>query len=167
MLSGEHRERAERMFRAYGAGVGGYVLARVRDAELAEAITSGVFLIVVERIGQCRSSEAGWLWSIVRSEIARHFRDRRDHDPLDEAVADGAMSPPERIARDEMQAHLAEAMRNLSEEQQELIGMKFFLDMSNLDIAAATGKTASNVGVMLHRAVKQLRSLMQRVEAEP
>jgi hypothetical protein len=38
--------------------------------------------------------------------------------------------------------------------------MKFFLDMPNTDIAEALGMTPSNVGVVVHRAVKRLRELM-------
>src|SRR5437764_4102078 len=79
----DRRDGIERLFRKYGKGVGSYVYARLGDADLAESITSAVFLVVVRRFEQCRSSPAGWIWSIVRSELARHFRDRRPADPLD------------------------------------------------------------------------------------
>ena len=39
----------ERLFRQYGRGVGGYLLARTGDPELAEEITARVFLTVVRR----------------------------------------------------------------------------------------------------------------------
>src|SRR5690349_7950637 len=64
----DRRAQVESLFRQYGRGVGSYVLARVGDADLAETITSNVFLIVVRRIDQCRGSASAWLWSIVRSE---------------------------------------------------------------------------------------------------
>ena len=33
--------------------------------------------VVVRNIEQCNGSPVAWLWSIVRSELARHFRDRK------------------------------------------------------------------------------------------
>jgi RNA polymerase sigma-70 factor (ECF subfamily) len=155
--SDQRREKIEALFRTYARGVGGYVLARVGGAELAEAITSRVFLIVVRNIEQCRTSEASWLWSIVRSELARHFRDRKDHAVLDESVPDPGVEPSEEASRREMQARTRQALARLTEEHQQLVYMKFFLGMSNKAIAAETGLTVSNVGVLIHRALKQLR----------
>jgi RNA polymerase sigma-70 factor (ECF subfamily) len=161
----QRRERIETLFRTYARGVGGYVLARVGNAELAEAITSRVFLIVVRSIEQCKTSPASWLWSIVRSELARHFRDRKDHAALDESLPDPAAEPPERASQREMQARTREALARLSEEHQRLVYMKFFQGMANKEIAAATGLTASNVGVLIHRALKQLRGYLAPTQA--
>lgn len=141
--------------------MGSYVLARVGDGDVAETITSNVFLIVVRRIEQCRSSPAAWLWSIVRSELARHFRRRRPTSILDESHPDPAAGPPEAAATAEMQARTRSALARLSDEQQHIIYLKFYLDVPNTEIAATLGISASNVGVIVHRAVKRLRELME------
>src|SRR5205823_13747175 len=114
----ERGDGIERLFRRYGKGVGSYVYARLGDADLAESITSAVFLVVVRRFEQCRSSPAGWIWSVVRSELARHFRDRRPAEPLDAAgsVADAAAPPFEAAARRETQARMRAALERLTEE---------------------------------------------------
>ena len=39
--------------------------------------------------------------------------------------------------------------------------MKFFLELSNLEIAETLNLTPSNVGVKLHRALKALRSRLE------
>ena len=154
----ERREMVESLFRKYGRGVGNYVLARVGSVDLAESITSGVFLIVVERIEQCRSSPAAWLWSIVRSEIARHFRQHRPTGPVaSQEPIDSSPQPGELAARREMQIQMRLALESLTDEQQRLIYLKFFQDMSNAEIAEALGLSPSNVGVIIHRAVKRLR----------
>lgn len=155
------RDEIERLFREHGKGVGGYVLARVGSAELAEAITARVFLTVVRRFDQCRTSPAGWLWSIARTEIARHFRDRKEHAPLDERIPDRSAGPEEEAVRHEMQGRMRVALARLNEEQQRLIYMKFFQEMPNVEIAKATGYSVSNVGVMVHRAIKKLREWME------
>jgi hypothetical protein len=55
---------------------------------------------------------------------------------------------------------MSRALGRLGDEQQALIYMKFFLDMNNTDIAQALDMSPSNVGVVIHRAVKRLRELM-------
>lgn len=162
----DRREQIEQLFTTYARGVGAYLYARLADAELAEAITSRVFLIVVRSIEQCKGSPVAWLWSIVRSELARHFRDRKRHAPLDESVpAASADEPLERAARREMQLRTRRALERLPDDTQALVYMKFFQGMANKDIAAATGLTATNVGVQIHRALKQLRTYLEPAHA--
>jgi RNA polymerase sigma-70 factor, ECF subfamily len=160
-LNEEHRRQVEELFRRYGRGVGSYVRARVGDAHVAETITSSVFLTVVRRIEQCRSSPEGWLWSIVRTEISRYYRDRRQTEVIDLAAADPAPSPVQSAELGEMQARMRQALELLTEQQHRIIYLKFFQDMSNVEIAAAMALSPSNVGVIVHRAVARLRALME------
>lgn len=150
----------EHLFRQYGKGVGSYVLARVGDPELAEEITARVFLTVVHCYDQLRGSAISWLWTIVRREIARHFRDR-NHQLLGEIEWPVLQELPlDQMERQETQTRLQSALAQLTDEQQEILYLKFFLDVRNLEIASARGLTPSHVGVLIHRALKQLRALM-------
>lgn len=160
----DRREAIEQLFVQYGRGVGSYVMARVGDADLAEEITARVFLTVVRRFGQCRGSAVGWLWAIVRSELARHFRGPRRPDPLSDEVVDPADGPPERAERREMHLRMRTALEALSDGEHEIVYMKFFLQLRNKEIAEAMGMTASNVGVKVHRALKRLHEML---ETEP
>lgn len=155
----DRREAIERLFVRYGEGVGSYVLARVGDAELAEEITARVFCTAVRHFDRCHTSEVGWLWSIVRSELARHFRGRRP-EPLPEDLLDPADNPAEHAVRRETQRSLQAALEQLDEDEQQIISLKYFLQVRNTEIAAALGLSASNVGVKIHRAVKRLQELM-------
>jgi RNA polymerase sigma-70 factor (ECF subfamily) len=159
-LGRDHRGEIERLFRAHGSGVGSYLLARVGDPELAEELTARVFLAVVRGYHQLHGSAVGWLWTIVRTELARHFREHRAQAPPPEDLPAPLELPPEQLARRELHASLRAALGKLSQEQQQLVGLKFFLGLGNQQIAAATGLSASNVGVKLHRALKELRDLL-------
>lgn len=141
--------------------MGNFLLSRLGDAELAEELTSRVFVTVVRCIDQCRGNEAAWLWAIVRSEMARHLRDRKLHAEADETIADRAAATPADLAdARETALRLKSALAQLGDAQQTIIYMKFFQDMRNIDIAAATGLTPANVGVMVHRSLKALRDLL-------
>jgi RNA polymerase sigma-70 factor (ECF subfamily) len=167
LLTDDRRQQVEELFRRYGKGVGSYVLARVGDADLAETITSAVFLTVVRRIDQCRTSPVAWLWSIVRTELARYFRDRKEFQSLDGLPAEPpdtseqAQDPGRQAERREDGRRIRRALEQLTDEQQTLVYMKFFLDLPNVEIAESLGMTPGNVGVVAHRAVKRLRELME------
>ncbi len=160
-LNAQRNEQLEALFRHYGSGIGGFLRSRVKDPELAEELTARVFLTAVRRFHQLHGPAAAWLWSIVRSELAKHFRDRRLHIAPSADLPDSRVLPPEELERQEAQRGLLKALDRLPEEQQELVHMKFFLNLANLEIAAATGLTPSNVGVLVHRALKQLRAWME------
>ena len=119
-----------------------------------------MFLTVVSHFGQCRGSAAAWLWSIVRNEVANYFRCRKESGPLDPQWPDPSPDPPTAAADAEMQGRLHQALEQLPEERHQLVYMKFFLDMANVEIASACGLNAVTVGVRVHRVLKELRALM-------
>ena len=160
-MDAENRKQIEQLFAQYGRGVGGYVLARVGDADLAEEITARVFLTVVRKIKQCRGSTVAWMWAIVRNEIGLHFRRRRASTPLPDDLVAPVESPPEIAQKQEMQFRLTEALGRLTDQQHQIVTMKFFLKTPNTEIAEALGLSASNVGVKVHRALKRLHELME------
>ena len=160
-MTEDERRAVEGLFARYSEGVGSFLLARVGDAELAEEITARVFHTVVRKFAQCRRSPAAWLWAIVRTALAEHFRRRRPHEPADPQLPDGAAGPDEQAERLEMQRRTRAALAKLPEDTQKIIYMKFYQDMRNVEIAKATGLTPSNVGVLVHRSLKRLRALIE------
>jgi RNA polymerase sigma-70 factor (ECF subfamily) len=79
--------------------------------------------------------------------------------PLDEAVmvaASGATPEDESALRSDA-ARLAELLKTLTDRDRELIALKYGAEMSNRDIARATGLSESNVGTILYRATQVLR----------
>lgn len=173
MLTDEQRQQIESLYRRFGKGVGSYVLTRTGDRHLAESITGRVFLIVVRRFEQCTGNPVAWLWSIVRSELARQFRDRKRHEPIaghsaaacGHEPADTLTDPADRVEQADQAVQIRWALDQLDEPAHTLVYMKFFLEMSNTDIAAALAMTPGHVGVSAHRALKRLKELMERGRA--
>jgi RNA polymerase sigma-70 factor, ECF subfamily len=161
LLTEEARKRIEDLFHRYGAGLASYVLVRVGSPELAEEITARVFLTVVRHFHQQHGSLAGWLWSIVRTELSRHFRRPALETFPDDVVAD-VSSPGARLEQEEQAAELRDVLEKLPTEEQELVSLKFFLGLGNQEIADVTGLTPNHVGVKLHRALRALRVLLER-----
>ena len=160
-MNAARREEIEQLFLQNRRGVGSYAYARVGDADIAESITAKVFLLVVRRWDQCHTSRTAWLWAIVRNEIARHFRDRRDHEIVHDDIEDDAARPPDEVEQRETWKRMRDALDQLSDEHREIVYLKFFQQMRNKDIATATGRSADNIGVIVHRALQRLRQLME------
>ena len=149
------------LFLRCGPGVGSYVLLRVGSPELAEEITARVFLTVVRQFPQQNGSLIGWLWSIVRTELGRHYR-QRPVQAFREDIESAEPMPLEEMERKELAELLRHCLDRLPEDEHQLISLKFFLGLGNQEIAEATGLTPSNVGVKLHRILKGLRGQLEK-----
>lgn len=153
-----------------------YVAYLVRDRAAAEDLTAAVCERALVRLHQYdagRGSLDAWMFAIARNAIRNYWRDRQTRP----AAASLEMLPeihgrggsPEEIAEraESFRAVLAQ-MSQLSEQEQEVVAMRFGADVSNVDIAKVLGITPTHVGVILHRALKKLReALHTEMDHEP
>src|SRR5436309_1378434 len=119
-LNEDARKKIEDLFVRYAAGVSRCVLLRVGSPELAEEITARVFLSVVRNFHQQDGSVVGWLWAILRTELARHFREK-PHQAYPPDLAALSALPAEAMERQERSALLHAALRKLGDDDQQLI----------------------------------------------
>jgi len=62
-------------------------------------------------------------------------------------------------------AAVMDLLEHLSPNQQEVVRLKFQDELSYKQISSVTGLTVSNVGFLLHTALRRLRSGLQQLEA--
>ena len=128
---------------------------------------SAVFEKVLDKYDSFDPARHGlepWLFAIARNTLNDHFRRRKVRGwftitDREESIASSQSVEGEAL-RTEENALLLAALAQLSEEERELIAMKFTLGMTNRDIAGETGLGESNVGVILFRAMKKLKELL-------
>ena len=148
----------------YFSRVYNYVRYRIADAEVADDLTAQVFertLIHIDAYRPDRAPFAAWLFAIARNLVSDHLRAsrRRKWISLD-ALRNWTSAEPQpdvAIIRDETRVELLQAMSRLSDRERDLIALKFAAGLTNRDIAELMGLSASNVGVILYRAVRRLR----------
>ena len=58
----------------------------------------------------------------------------------------------------------AEALRRLGDRERELVVLKVYEEKSYKEIAEITGLTVSNVGFILHTAMKKLATMLSKKE---
>jgi RNA polymerase sigma-70 factor (ECF subfamily) len=172
------RERVERaqagdvsaiseLYDSYAGPLLRYILARVYERELAQDLTQEVFIRVIKGIAKFEyrdeKSFVGWLYTIASNVLTTHQRRRRFiSTPLDaehEAQADESQSETLRIFN---RIALEEAMVQLTEDQQQVLVLRFFADMSNSEVAGLLRRSEGAVKAIQHRALQSLQKILGR-----
>lgn len=135
---------------------------RLGDTADTEDLTARTFEKAWRGRYRYRSDVAGfatWLLMIARNVAIDHGRARPRCESIDVAsrkrYLDHSREEPA-IQRADAQ-RLAALLATLPPRQRELIAMKYGAEMTDRDIARATGLSESNVGAILHRAVDTVR----------
>ncbi len=164
------RESFGRIFDLYHLPVYRYVLARVGSAADAEDIAAETFVAAFGAIGRFRWQGPpfeAWLFRIARSKIADHQRrlHRRPPPANIDACAPDLLVGDEDVAnqvvrRDEQQRVLG-AMSHLSNDQRDVLALRFFAGLSLEEAAGALGRSPAAVKQLQFRAVTALRRRME------
>ena len=105
-----------------------------------------------------------WLFTVARNGALDHLRRRKRITPLDDeliqAMPSGERSPDESAVLQDNLDGVERFLSRLSDNQREVVRLKFQHDLSYQEIAEATGLKVGNVGFLLHSALKRLRELM-------
>ncbi len=151
----------ERVYRDLLPRVYRFFCYRVGDAVSAEDLTAATFEKAWgsrKRYRKDLGGFPGWVFGIARRVSADYFRSYQAAVALDVAVSNPAEGPVEdTIQRNRDFERLAELLGGLSLRERELISFKYGGGMTNREIAQLIGLSESNVGTILHRAVRRLR----------
>jgi len=145
-----------------------YIYHRVGQAEQAEDLTGQVFVRMLEavRTGQgWKSSFSGWLYRIAHNLVIDFYRRRGrasfvDIDEAPPIIAtedDPSRQAQATLDREDLRA----ALGQLTEEQAQVITLRFLEDLSIAEVAAIMGKNEGAIKALQYRAVLALRRIMQ------
>ena len=152
------------IYDAYAGKIYSYLYHRTGDSSVAEDLCGDVFIRMLEAITAGRawtSSLQGWLYRIAHNLIIDHYRrqTKRDGPELDESW----MAPETYAETFEglfSTAQLRTAMRFLTEEQRQVVILKFVEGLSNAEVADALGKTEGAIKALQHRALSSIKRIV-------
>ena len=151
----------------YEAKIYSYVFRRTGDQSLAEDLTAQVFLKMLESIRDRKawhSSFSGWLYRIAHNLVIDHYRRRDRHGAVDIEEAPAMASDLEDpVATAEMNINaerLRAAIRRLTEEQAEVVSLRFLEGYSIAEVASLTNRTEGAIKALQYRAVATLRTML-------
>ena len=159
------REAFGELYRLYAPRIHRFVAYQVNDRVLAEDLTNQVFMRAMKAIGRYQHHSVpqfnAWLFRIARNVVVDHWRAKRDTVSLDEALAtergETLDAHFESLSRRE---ELQVAMQKLTEDQREVLVLRFGMGMSHREIAEQTGRNEEAIRALQFRAIRSLRAIM-------
>lgn len=154
------------LYRRYAPAVFRYLFYRLGDPQMAEDLTSEVFVRALEALPRYRRRGlpfSAWLYRIAGARVADYFRQRRRRPTVALHSERGARSePPEEEVLARMTAEeLQRALVRLTDLQQQVIVLRFVEGLSHSEVAAIVGKSEEAVRVLQFRALRALRRLLE------
>jgi RNA polymerase sigma factor (sigma-70 family) len=136
-----------------------YAARLVRDSDAARDIVQDVFTkLCTQDPTQVGPVLPQWLYTVCRNRALDVRRKEKRMMRLADGDLDVAANHvPRPVDVAEVVVRLVE---QLSDDQQEVIRLRFAHAMSYQQIAEITGHSVSNVGVLIHTAIKKLREKM-------
>jgi RNA polymerase sigma-70 factor (ECF subfamily) len=151
-----------------------YIYRRTGDEVLAEDMTAQVFMKMLQAIREEKawhSSFSGWLYRIAHNLVIDFYRqrDRHGHVSLDDnpTLSDENDNPVENVAAQMEAEQVRFAMRQLTDEQAEVLSLRFLEGYSIQEVASMMNKTEGAIKALQYRAVATLRQLLEYSQASP
>jgi len=155
----------EQAMREYESPLIGYAFTLLNDIDSARDVVQDTFLRL------CRQDPAKvqvqlrpWLFTVCRNRALDVLRKERRTEPLKEnhwqKVAGPGLQPDERLDLQERLAQLRSLLNHLTQNQREVIILKFQQGLSYQEIHKVTNLSTSNIGFLIHAGLKRLRESM-------
>lgn len=153
-----------RLYDRYVQPVYRYLYSRLGSAPEAEDIASQTFITAYESLPKYRERGqfSAWLFRIAQSKMNDHFRRSRREVGLEAAgeilEREDALGA---LIRAEELSQIRFLIKNLNEEEQDLIRLRYVADLSFAEIAELTGKREDAVKKTLYRLLARLKGQME------
>jgi RNA polymerase sigma-70 factor (ECF subfamily) len=169
-------ETIEELFAALEAPLLSYGLRLTGEIGLAEDVVQEAFMKLHSQFKEVREPRR-WLYRTVHNLALNQRRSAAKIVSINSAssaenenspdTADPAPLPDEQIIRMEGIGQVRLSIETLDDRSRELIRLKFTDELSYKDIAARTGISVSNVGYILHHALKTIGDELARTGVVP
>lgn len=146
------------IYDSYVGDVYRYAYSRIGDAADAEDVTAQTFMAVIETLPRYRDrgSFSGWIFQIAYSKTMDLFRKQRRKPgdiPLDAAYSDEVL---EQVVKGQMVDQLSLLLKDLDEDERELIRLRFVAGLSWVEIATVLVRKEDAVRKSLTRTLERL-----------
>ncbi|HRO90099.1 MAG TPA: sigma-70 family RNA polymerase sigma factor [Promineifilum sp.] len=138
-----------------------YLSFRINDPQTAEDLTSEVFIRFLSAIKD-RSAPPntirGWLYGAARNVLKEQYRKqkRMTWTELDEEITATGHTPEQRMEERAGRQELREALADLTQEQQDVLALRFGYGMPIKDVAETVNKSEGSVKMLQVRAIAAL-----------
>jgi RNA polymerase sigma-70 factor, ECF subfamily len=156
------------LYRASVQPIFRYIAHRVNDPQLAEDLTADVFTRALKSMAAYQEQGRpflAWLYRIAHARVVDYYR-RADRRPL-ESDLDAEPIPVEadmdqQLLRRQAAKGLRAAIADLTEDQQQVVILRFIEGHRIEVVAQLMGKNANAIKALQHRALRTLANRLKR-----
>ncbi|MCP5047521.1 MAG: sigma-70 family RNA polymerase sigma factor [bacterium] len=153
-----------------------YILHRTANAELARDLTSETFYKALNKLWTFRWQNVpflAWLYRIASNEVNGFYRKHKNYKnvPLEDIMENSGSEyrhlkeelegAKEEINNNLLFMELQQAVSCLGNKYQEVVTLRFFEHKKVKEVAEILNKSEGTVKSLLHRALKQLKEIME------
>jgi len=158
------------LYERYVKRIYNYVYYRTGNHHDAEDLTARVFQRALSHIPRYQNRGvpfSAWLYRIAHNLVVNWHRDRKRRHVISiddlALTALKAEAPEEFTEKQEQQELLLDAIRNLPDDRQQLLMLKFIDRLSNAEIGEIMGRSEGAVKSLYHRTLLALRDEISRM----
>ncbi len=143
----------------------GYAASILNDTDRARDVVQDTFIRLCQQDpAKVRDSLKSWLFTVCRNRSLDLLRKDKRIQPLDDIqwkkVAGPGLQPDEQSELEERHARVLRILERLSDNQREVIILKFQQGLSYQEIHEVTGLSTGNIGYLIHTGLKRVRELL-------
>jgi RNA polymerase sigma-70 factor (ECF subfamily) len=150
------------LYQQYVSIIYRYIAYRIPTTTDAEDLTAEVFLKMVEGLPGYRLTGVpfeAWLYRIAAARVADFYRRKKPIGELSDSLTDSKPLPEEMLQNAQELDVLRRVLRQFSEEEQDILILRFVERKSHKEVAEIIGKSVTAVKSAQHRALIQLAGL--------
>ncbi|MFA4930817.1 MAG: RNA polymerase sigma factor [Patescibacteria group bacterium] len=142
----------------------GYIYKRVGQRQACEDIVSEVFMKVFVNLEKYESrgfSFSSWLYKIATNRLIDYYREQGKKATVDVEKVLHIKSVDDTSHQVEINLEVEKVKKIINElpdKYQEVLNLKFFGELSNIEIARILNITENNAGIIIFRALKKFRA---------
>lgn len=161
------KESFEEVYEKHFSEIYNFVYSQLLHREQAEDIVSDVFMKAMssyDRYDPSKASVRTWLTHIARNTLIDQYRRKGNKgnvslDDEESGVIEPSFEDEYGIFHEAQEKEVYNILSKLSEAERELLGMIYFQNMKNEEVAAVLGINAKAVSARHHRLLQKCRDL--------
>ena len=139
-----------------------YAFRLTGNLETGREVVQETFLrLCGQQPGELNGELGAWLFTVCRHRALDVIRKEKRMTLLTETqkgdVATGESEPNEKLETDETVEQVQQMLSTFTDQQQEVVRLKYIEGLSYRDISKVTGLSVTNVGYLLHVTLKRIR----------
>ncbi|NJW54139.1 RNA polymerase sigma factor [Salinimicrobium oceani] len=151
-----------------------FIFSKVFDKDVAEDIFQDTFIKVIRTLKRGKYNEEGkflpWVMRIAHNLVIDHFRKNKRMPKFENSgdfnifsvLCDSGLNAEKQIIKDQIEADVKELLKELPEDQLEVLVMRIYKDMSFKEISERTGVSINTALGRMRYALINLRKVIEK-----